>query len=199
MSGSVMYQQWVMRSDLVNNPNALYLFGDNVDRLGLGGQAKEMRGERNAVGVATKWEPYNSPDSFFLDKDITKTAEIVLDDLRIPLKAVAAGIDRIIVIPTDGLGTGLSQLNKYSPTLDRFLKGFLDNFIQIAYDLEYEARSPSFRDGDILNSDVWEKVFKKFKKKQIKKLERAVLKRFEAYESYNNAGDSIAFGVKVGA
>lgn len=50
----VLHQKFIFREDLQANPDVYYLFGDNVERRGLGGQAKEMRGEPNAIGVATK-------------------------------------------------------------------------------------------------------------------------------------------------
>jgi len=40
----IKYQKWIERSDLQNNPEDVYIFGDNYARQGLGGQAKAMRG-----------------------------------------------------------------------------------------------------------------------------------------------------------
>ena len=61
----VVKQKWITRDDLKRNPEHLFAFGDNMARRGLGGQAKEMRGEPNAVGVPTKWEPTMYPSGFF--------------------------------------------------------------------------------------------------------------------------------------
>jgi hypothetical protein len=49
------------------------VFGDNGRRIGFGGQAKEMRGEPNAIGVATNWEPSNRPNAFFSDTMVCRT------------------------------------------------------------------------------------------------------------------------------
>lgn len=38
----------ITRDKIKENLEVLYLFGDNIIRKGLGGQAKEMRGEDNA-------------------------------------------------------------------------------------------------------------------------------------------------------
>jgi len=57
MSGRVIYLPWIERSMLQADPEARFVFGDNAERWGLGGQAKEMRGEPNAIGVATLWSP----------------------------------------------------------------------------------------------------------------------------------------------
>ncbi len=43
---------------------------DSVQRHGLAGQAKEMRGEPNAIGVATKWAPSTNPKAFFDDSPV---------------------------------------------------------------------------------------------------------------------------------
>jgi hypothetical protein len=43
---------------------------DSVQRHGLAGQAKEMRGEPNAIGVATKRAPSTNPKAFFDDSPV---------------------------------------------------------------------------------------------------------------------------------
>ena len=55
--------------DLRAEPDKIFLFGDNLKQAGYGGQAKEMRGEENAVGIPSKKAPSNSPTSFFTDKE----------------------------------------------------------------------------------------------------------------------------------
>jgi hypothetical protein len=42
----ILYQHRIYRMDLIANPNILYVFGDNTKRVGMGGQAGEMRGVR---------------------------------------------------------------------------------------------------------------------------------------------------------
>ena len=44
----------ITRDKIKENPDVLYLFGDNLLRKGLGGQAKEMRGEPNTLGIVSK-------------------------------------------------------------------------------------------------------------------------------------------------
>ncbi|MEH2517526.1 hypothetical protein V1279_003099 [Bradyrhizobium sp. AZCC 1610] len=114
----VIFQQWITRQDLRDNPRNIYVFGDNVQRIGLGGQAKEMRGEPNAIGVATKWAPSMHPRAFF--DDTVTCRNIVRSDLRIVQQALDLG--RTVVVPTDGVGTGLARLDLYAPNLDRFIK-----------------------------------------------------------------------------
>lgn len=42
------------RADLQAHPARLYVFGDNFQQRGLGGQTKECRGEPNAIGILTQ-------------------------------------------------------------------------------------------------------------------------------------------------
>lgn len=49
----LLFQNTIRRAHLRANPKNLYLFGDNEQRRGLGGLARECRGEPNAVGIAT--------------------------------------------------------------------------------------------------------------------------------------------------
>ena len=42
--------------DMVNNnPDKIFLFGDNVKRIGRGGLAAICRGKSNCIGICTKW------------------------------------------------------------------------------------------------------------------------------------------------
>lgn len=115
-------QEWITREDLRANPDKVYVFGDNVERRGYGGQAKEMRGEPNAIGVVTKWAPSMSSRGFF--DDTRECRELVEHDLARVQKALDEG--RTVVVPKDGIGTGLSRLPFVAPKLDRFIKEWFD-------------------------------------------------------------------------
>ena len=114
----IEFQQWITRQDLRDNTDKIYVFGDNVQRSGLGGQAKEMRGEPNAIGVVTKWAPSMAARAFFDDTAVCKM--LVERDLLLVQQVLDRG--RTVVVPTDGIGTGLSRLPKYAPNLDAFIK-----------------------------------------------------------------------------
>jgi hypothetical protein len=115
----VIGQFRIYREDLRSNPSVLYLFGDNDIRKGLGGQAGEMRGEPNAVGVRTKWFPDNTPSAYFNDLDFERVTNMIYDDLERARNHLAKG--GIVIIPLDGLGTGLSKLPKKAPLIARYL------------------------------------------------------------------------------
>lgn len=111
----LIYQSVIYRQDLRRNPQILYVFGDNTERRGLRGQAAEMRGEPNAVGIATKWRPTLQPDAFFYDNQMYQVLPIWTKDLT-PI-AAALEVGRIVVWPLDGIGSGLSKLPQNAPRL----------------------------------------------------------------------------------
>lgn len=116
---TIITQKFIYRSDLQNNPTTIYLFGDNEARVGLGGQAKEMRGEPNAMGIATK----KDPGTFWSDDDLEANCVSLMRDLVPVFLAIKMGI--LVVIPEDGLGTGLSELPTRAPKTYAFLQNRL--------------------------------------------------------------------------
>lgn len=111
----IIFQHRIYRIDLRFNPDVLYVFGDNVARAGLGGQAGEMRGEPNAVGVATKWTPAMSESAFFNDAEYDDISKIIDIDFAPLFKAALNR--KTIILPSDGLGTGLSEMPVRCPKL----------------------------------------------------------------------------------
>ena len=105
----LILQHKIYRSDLRANPTVLYAFGDNEARVGLGGQAAEMRGEPNAVGIAT----LRSPRDFWKDDEAAYQNRVIDADMAPLFDALRAG--RIVVFPSDGVGSGLAQLERRSP------------------------------------------------------------------------------------
>jgi hypothetical protein len=114
VSGRVVYLDWITRERVRSEPEAFFVFGDNAERVGMGGQAGAMRGEPNAIGVATKWSPSGMPEAFFSDSDPLCLA-IVEADLDHVDDAVRKG--RVVYVPRDGLGTGLSELPSRAPSI----------------------------------------------------------------------------------
>jgi len=126
----IIFQKFIYRADLRANPNILYLFGDNLERRGLGGQAKEMRGEDNAIGVATKKAPGMAETDFFADDAFDSNAESIRLDLRRARNHLTNG--GLVVIPLDGLGTGLSELPTRAPKTNASLEAQLASLAQVA-------------------------------------------------------------------
>jgi len=109
----IKHQKWITRKNLQDNPKTIYVFGDNMQRRGLGGQAKEMRGEPNAIGIPTKWKPERTVESFFMDSQIDK----FWDQIIFPIKQIELHLKlgQTVIIPTDGVGTGLSKMDLTAP------------------------------------------------------------------------------------
>jgi hypothetical protein len=125
----VIYQKFIYRVDLQSNPFVLYLFGDNLKRQGMGGQAKEMRGEPNAVGIATKKLPSQYDNSFFSDDDFDLFEDHYLADMEMVYNHLA--YKGIVVVPFDGLGTGLSELPTRAPKIDTYIKEAIRNLKEV--------------------------------------------------------------------
>jgi hypothetical protein len=115
----IIRQRRILRHDLRNNPDRIYVFGDNMAGCGFGGQARVCRGEPNAVGVPTKHFPNNDITSFFCDADFDKVRPRIdeaFSTLRQHLECAC-----IVIIPADGLGTGRAQLETRAPTIYKYI------------------------------------------------------------------------------
>lgn len=108
-------RDYITRETVRAEKDKIFLFGDNLTGRGFGGQAKEMRGEENAIGIPTKKAPSNNPNSFFTDKEFASNIKAIDEAFgKIPP-------EKIIVIPKAGLGTGLAQLEEKAPQTFAYL------------------------------------------------------------------------------
>ena len=107
--------RFVSRKTVRENPDKVFVFGDNDQRKGLGGQAKAMRGEKNAVGVRTKKAPRRDRDSYYIDNELEENKKKIDEDFEKIWQALADG--KTIVIPAAGLGTGLARTNSNKKTM----------------------------------------------------------------------------------
>ena len=106
-------QKWIKRDDLRANPDYIYIFGDNEQRVGFGGQAKEMRGEPNAFGIPTLVAPgeFWSDDYFEDNKAVIDESFADLYECILTRQPSIKGI----IFPEDGIGTGLARLEDRAP------------------------------------------------------------------------------------
>ena len=114
------YRKRISRSMLVNEADTLFVFGDNLLRKGRGGQAAEMRGEPNAVGVPTKKAPSNAESAFFSDNDFDDAIKTIEGDLKRIADHLRSGGN--VVWPSDGIGTGLADLPRRAPKIWEYLE-----------------------------------------------------------------------------
>lgn len=124
------YVKHITREMVRAAPDTLFVFGDNMVGAGYGGQAKELRGELNAVGIPTKWKPSMDEGAFFTDNDYTH----VLPHLQRPYtwlcNHVLAGGE--VVWPEDGIGTGYAQLLQRAPKIWAFVEVIRKDLEQLA-------------------------------------------------------------------
>lgn len=111
----IRFERHITREMLRAEPEALFVFGDNLARAGYGGQAAAMRGEPNAIGIPTKQRPARDPGAYFTDDDLPA----FLAAARPAFEALAQHLarDRVVVLPADGIGTGLADLQRRAPRI----------------------------------------------------------------------------------
>jgi len=129
-------------SDVKANPDKIFVFGDNTQRTGTGGQA-QIRNNPNAFGIATKLKPTNNADAFMSDNNLEANKNIIDSDIQKILSQ-----NKPLVFPKDGFGTGLAKLKEKAPKTYEYLKQRLaDEFyfdndkgeINAKYDKELKA------------------------------------------------------------
>lgn len=124
MKRKIILKDFITRKDLADNKDKIFLFGDNDLRIGFGGQAKQMRGEKNSIGIRTKKAPSMGTDSFYTDDELEENIKKIDEDfLKIPK-------DKDIVIPSGGIGTGLAMLNIKAPKTFEYLQNKIKKLIE---------------------------------------------------------------------
>jgi len=116
----------ITREEVKSNPTTLYLFGDNDIRKGLGGQAKEMRGEPNTVGISTKKIPANTPAAFKTDTELEDNKRIITQDIDKAITEWGTGKYTKAIIPQ--IGVGLAKLQEKAPLTWAHLQTELQRF-----------------------------------------------------------------------
>lgn len=109
------------RSLILANPAVLFAFGDNLARVGYGGQAAEARGCLNAIGIPTKISPSVYIFDCDVEADINRFKEPIVLAFAILRKHLRSGND--VVWPKDGVGTGLARLPITAPRLHATIEG----------------------------------------------------------------------------
>ena len=127
----VLFMSSITREFVRKHPNFLFVFGDNLAEKGLGGQAREMRGEPNAVGIATKRSPSMNSDAFFSDSDIHNV--IVMGAIKDSFRSLEFHLlsGDVVVIPKNGVGGGLANLPVNAPLIDTFIKKSIERLVNI--------------------------------------------------------------------
>lgn len=107
----------IIRVDLITRPfvrlhyDWIFLFGDNVARVGSGGQAKEMRGEPNCFGIPTKYAPHRFPNAYMSDMNFDYNISVI----NRAFAALPLGRIKTLCWSSAGIGTGLAELSTRAP------------------------------------------------------------------------------------
>ena len=120
----IRYQEWITREEVRANPRTLYVFGDNLAGTGYGGQAKEMRGEYNVIGIPTK----DSPAFYASDSKALEYLNVWVARFNQIYCWLDAGGD--VVWPADGIGTGLADMSNRAPILWSMLECLCKNLFE---------------------------------------------------------------------
>lgn len=111
-------------------PKSLFLFGDNDQQKGIGGQAT-VRNCGNVAGIPTKKFPNNNPKSFYTDDDYDQNRDNIIKAVEnIVIRSV--DYDKIM-FPADGFGTGLAKL----PTCAPETYEFMNKLIKACFGVDY--------------------------------------------------------------
>lgn len=115
--GIIFFSGWYDADLCLKHSNKLFVFGDNLRRFGMGGQAI-IRNCPNVFGIATKRKPSMHESAFFTDDDL----DSVLEDIDHLWAMLRDYPERDVVIPVtkDGevsLGRERAELPKRAPAI----------------------------------------------------------------------------------
>lgn len=114
-----------------NNPNKLFVFGDNMLRYGKGGQAI-IRDLPNTLGIVTKRAPKTGKTAYFSDAD--DEMDTMLQDIRKLHLISKCNVFTHIVFPSKGIGTGMAHMKSKSPMLYKMMKHRLETYFNYTFE-----------------------------------------------------------------
>lgn len=106
------------------HPEYLFVFGDNTDRTGFGGQAC-IRNCENSFGIRTKKFPNTSPTSYFTDRDYLWFQKLIDDDIY---NLLQLNRKKAVILAAGGYGTERAKLCEKAPKCYKYLCQRLNYF-----------------------------------------------------------------------
>lgn len=149
-AGAFLREAFITRASMKARPGTLFIFGDNMARAGFGGQAKEMRGEPNAVGIPTKKAPRRDDSAYFTDADFNSAVKAITPEIERLKTHISSGGD--IVYPAAGIGTDRAELPQRAPKIHAYIQEQIAHVAAMAgtreqTDERSERRTP---DADVI-------------------------------------------------
>lgn len=120
---------WITGDEIRKSENTIYVFGDNLEQWGEGGQALVARRfvkKRKAMGIPTKRSPKTSVSACFSDQD--DEIKAVKQAFREIVKQIKKG-KKIIFFP--GIGEGRADLKNRSPIIHAMIRDFINGHQKI--------------------------------------------------------------------
>jgi len=105
---------FITRKFIQANPSTLFVFGDNDARWGLGGMAKEFRGEPNTIGISTKKAPSMNTDAFYTDEEYKENVKKIDETIHNIVHLMSTDQYKLLYIP-HGIGKGYAKLPEKAP------------------------------------------------------------------------------------
>lgn len=115
----LVQKEWFTEEQILNNPDKIFVFGDNEQRCGRGGQAKFLRGKPNVIGIRTKRLPGTDKNAYWTDDTYENNIRKVLRDFDKVFEELEKG--KTLIFPYDGFGTGLAKLSENAPKTLSFI------------------------------------------------------------------------------
>lgn len=112
----------------IQNSDAIWVFGDNLQRSGYGGQAAVCRGLYNTIGIAVKLRPDNKQSSFMNDEKFLEWVEIIKRDIDKIETQILKGKTVFII---KRIGEGRAKLPENAPKLFEYLTKKLNHLIDL--------------------------------------------------------------------
>ena len=112
--------------DVMKSSHKYFVFGDNFQRWGKGGQAI-IRDLKNTIGIRTKKKPDNFSTSFLTDDEYNTNSKLILEDILVIKEKNL--LDEDIVVSKNGYGTGLAKMSERSPLTFNYLNDSLKNLL----------------------------------------------------------------------
>ncbi len=137
----IIFEERITRAEIRKHREWVYVFGDNLEKRGLGGLARECRGEPNAIGIPTKKAPSMAESAFFPDADYGLWLKAAKPAWQAVKQAIFEG--NTVVFPKAGLGTGLAELRSRAPRK----KGAIDVLVLSFQELDREVQRKALGRG----------------------------------------------------
>ena len=152
-------QELYTKQLLANNRNKLYVFGDNAERKGMGGQAKAARNEKNSIGLRTKNSARTDEGAYWSDENFAKNKVMIDEDITAINQALRDGKYSGVVFPFHAngklaLGTGLAQLSKRAPRTYNYLEQQVNEFSEVLLGRGPAARTSGKQVKDMTEAEM---------------------------------------------